>query len=169
MLHFDVVSAQNLLTEWGKAMQTIDTIAQLTLTTPAMMFPAISLLLLAYTNRYLTLSDRIRSLFENYRSQPDKLVLLQIDSLRARLKLIRLMQVSGVTSLLLSVSVMFFLYIGLTTLAHIIFGIALLLMMFSLILSVQELHVSNEALNILLSDIETHQTPQSTTASTKGK
>lgn len=138
-------------------MQMIDTIAQLTLTTPAMMFPAISLLLLAYTNRYLTLSNRVRTLFDNYQTQPDRVVLLQIASLRSRLRLIRWTQVSGVMSLLLSVVVMFFLYIGWITVGQVVFGIALVLMIISLLLSVWELHVSNEALNILLSDIENNQ------------
>ncbi len=130
---------------------------ELTLTTPAMIFPAISLLLLAYTNRYLTLSNRVRSLFDHYKERPEEVVFLQIASMRSRLSLIRWMQVSGVTSLLLCVVVMFFIFIGLATMAHITFGIALLLMMISLVLSVMELHVSNEALNILLSKIEDYQ------------
>lgn len=134
-----------------------ESLRQLSLTTPAMMFPAISLLLLAYTNRYLTLSNRVRTLFENYQTQPDKVVLLQITSLRARLKLIRWTQVSGVSSLLLAVVVIFFLYVGLSAVAHIVFGLSLVLMMVSLLLSMWELHLSNEALNILLSDMETQQ------------
>ncbi len=134
-----------------------DLLNELTLTTPAMMFPAVSLLLLAYTNRYVTLSNRIRSLFDHYKEHPEEVVFLQIASMRSRLSLIRWMQVSGVTSLLLCVLVMFFIFVGLPMVAHIIFGISLLLMMASLILSVMELHVSNEALNILLSKIEDHR------------
>ncbi len=134
-----------------------DLLNELTLTTPAMMFPAISLLLLAYTNRYLTLSNRVRSLFDHYKEHPEEVVFLQIASMRSRLSLIRWMQVSGVTSLLLCVAVMFFIFVGLPMMAHITFGISLLLMMASLILSVMELHVSNEALNILLSKIEDHR------------
>lgn len=130
---------------------------QLTLTTPAMMFPAISLLLLAYTNRYLTLSNRVRSLFESYQAQPDEVVLLQIASLRARLGLIRCMQVSGVASLLLCVVVMFCIYIGLILLGQLAFAVSLLLMILSLFLSLRELQVSNDALNILLSTMENQQ------------
>ncbi len=121
------------------------------------MFPAVSLLLLAYTNRYVTLSNRVRSLFDHYQEHPEEVVFLQIASMRSRLSLIRWMQVSGVTSLLLFVVVMFFIFIGLATMAHIAFGIALLLMIISLVLSVMELHVSNVALNILLSKIEDYQ------------
>lgn len=127
----------------------------LTITTPAMMFPAISLLLLAYTNRYLTIANRVRSLFDSYQSQPDDIILRQIKSLRSRLNLIRWTQVSGVMSLLLCVAVIFAMYIKLTALAHIVFGVSLLLMMLSLVLSVMELNVSNATLNILLSDVET--------------
>lgn len=132
---------------------------ELSLTTPAMMFPAISLLLLAYTNRYLTLSNRVRTLFDSYLEKPEEVVFLQIASLRSRLTLIRWMQVSGVTSLLLCVVVIFFIFIGFETTARIMFGISLLLMINSLILSVRELHVSNEALNILLSEMEDHRKP----------
>lgn len=131
----------------------------LTLTTPAMMFPAISLLLLAYTNRYLTLSNRVRSLFDSYQEKHEELVFLQIASMRSRLSLIRWMQVSGVTSLLFCVVVMFFIFIGFILAAQITFAISLILMMLSLVLSVMELHVSNEALNILLSKIEDHRLP----------
>lgn len=119
------------------------------------MFPAISLLLLAYTNRYLTIANRVRSLFDSYQSQPDDIILRQIKSLRSRLNLIRWTQVSGVMSLLLCVAVIFAMYIKLTALAHIVFGVSLLLMMLSLVLSVMELNVSNATLNILLSDVET--------------
>lgn len=130
---------------------------ELTLTTPAMLFPAISLLLLAYTNRYLTISNRVRTLFDSYLEKPEEVVFLQIASLRSRLTLIRWMQVSGVTSLLSCVVVMLCIYIGFTTMAHFVFAMSLLLMIVSLLLSVMELHVSNEALNILLSKIEDAQ------------
>lgn len=130
---------------------------ELTLTTPAMLFPAISLLLLAYTNRYLTISNRVRTLFDSYLEKPEEVVFLQIASLRSRLTLIRWMQVSGVTSLLSCVVVMFFIYVGFAAMAHFVFAISLLLMIISLLLSVMELHVSNEALNILLSKIEDAQ------------
>ncbi len=127
---------------------------QLSLTTPALMFPAISLLLLAYTNRFLSLAGLIRNLSDSYQDKPNDKLLRQILSLRKRLNLIKWMQVAGVSSLLLSVVVMFFLYIGWTTIGHLIFAIAMVLLIISLILSVEELFVSNVALNIRLSDME---------------
>ncbi len=127
---------------------------QLTLTTPALMFPAISLLLLAYTNRFLSLAGLIRTLSDTYQDKPNDKLLRQIISLRKRLNLIKWMQVAGVSSLLLSVVVMFFLYIGWATIGYFIFAVAMVLLIISLVLSVQELYVSNEALNIRLSDME---------------
>lgn len=44
---------------------------EISLTTPALLFPAISLLLLAYTNRFLTLAGLIRNLYKLYKEQPD--------------------------------------------------------------------------------------------------
>lgn len=131
-----------------------DWLNQLTLTTPALMFPTISLLLLAYTNRFLSLATLIRNLSDSYQDKPSDKLLQQILSLRKRLNLIKWMQVSGVSSLLLSVFVMFFLYIGWTVTGHLIFAIAMILLIVSLLLSVEELYVSNEALNIRLSDME---------------
>ncbi len=127
---------------------------QLTLTTPALMFPAISLLLLAYTNRFLSLAGLIRTLSDTYQDKPNDKLLRQIISLRKRLNLIKWMQVAGVSSLLLSVVVMFFLYIGWASIGYFIFAVAMILLIISLVLSVQELFVSNEALNIRLSDME---------------
>ncbi len=129
-------------------------LAQLTLTTPALMFPAISLLLLAYTNRFLSLAGLIRTLSDTYQDKPSDKLLRQIISLRKRLNLIKWMQVAGVSSLLLSVVVMFFLYVGWLAIGYFIFAVAMILLIISLILSVQELFVSNEALNIRLSDME---------------
>ncbi|MBS9774294.1 MAG: DUF2721 domain-containing protein [Tenacibaculum sp.] len=127
---------------------------QLSLTTPALMFPAISLLLLAYTNRFLSLASLVRNLYDNYETQPSENLLRQIKSLRRRINLIQWMQVTGVSSLLLSVIVMFLLYIGWVVLAHITFALAMILLIISLLFSVKELFISNEALNIRLSDME---------------
>ncbi|PIE45421.1 MAG: II family cellulose-binding protein [Gammaproteobacteria bacterium] len=129
-------------------------LSQLTLTTPALMFPTISLLLMAYTNRFLSLATLVRNLSDTYQDKPSDRLLRQLASLRKRLQLIRWMQVSGVSSLLLSVVAMFCLYVGWIAAGHIVFGMAMILLIVSLLLSVQELYVSNEALNIRLSVME---------------
>jgi hypothetical protein len=126
----------------------------LTLTTPALLFSAISLLLLAYTNRFLALAVLVRSLHAKYKENPDELLFGQIKNLRLRLSLIRHMQIHGITSLLLCVICMFLIYIGYMVIAIYVFGIALVLMISSLGISIWEIQISVRALNLQLSDIE---------------
>jgi len=128
--------------------------SQLTLTTPALLFSAISLLLLAYTNRFLALASLVRSLYAQYKEDCDKIIIGQINNLKIRLNLIRNMQVCGISSLLLCVVCMFFIYINWVGAAEIIFGIALILLILSLALSIREIQISVRALNIQLKDIE---------------
>ncbi len=127
---------------------------QLTLTTPALLFSAISLILLAYTNRFLAYANIIRNLHAKFKDDPNKLLLGQINNLRARLYLTRSMQVLGISSLLLCVICMFLIYVEYQTSAEIIFGIALLLLIASLTLSVREILISVRALDLHLSDME---------------
>ena len=126
----------------------------LTLTDPALLFSAISLLLLAYTNRFLALAQLVRGLHAQYKQNPGWLLLGQIKNLRSRIHLIRYMQVLGIVSLLLCVLCMFLIYVSWQTFAEVIFGIALLLLIASLALSVWEIQVSARALDLHLSDIE---------------
>jgi len=127
----------------------------LDLTTPALLFPAISLLLLAYTNRFLTIANLIRSLHRNYKSEPQSVVYGQIENLRKRIKLIKKMQIWGVSSLLLCVVCMFLLYIEAYISGSVVFGISLIMLMISLWQSILEIRISTEALNLELSDMET--------------
>lgn len=126
----------------------------LNLTTPALLFPAISLLLLAYTNRFLTLASLIRDLHARYMVNPDQILLWQLHSLRYRVLLIKHMQGFGVASLLLCVVSMFALFVEWQLAGKVIFAAALLLMVVSLALSLREIQVSVDALNMRLSDIE---------------
>ncbi|MBD3881388.1 DUF2721 domain-containing protein [Phormidium tenue FACHB-886] len=127
---------------------------EFTLTTPALLFPTVSLLLLAYTNRFVALSSVVRNLHASHKAQPHPFVLQEIASLRYRLRLIRNMQAFGVLSLLLCVISMFALFTGLAMLSKLLFATSLVLMMLSLALSVREIQVSIEALNLHLRDIE---------------
>ncbi|HIK15239.1 MAG TPA: DUF2721 domain-containing protein [Leptolyngbyaceae cyanobacterium M33_DOE_097] len=127
---------------------------ELTLTTPALLFPAISLLLLAYTNRFLTLATVIRQLHATHKSEPSTLLLREISSLRYRVRLVQQMQAFGVSSFLLCVVCMFVLFAGQHRLGEMIFAISLILMIISLALSVREIQVSVEALDLHLRDIE---------------
>jgi hypothetical protein len=127
---------------------------QLTLATPALLFSAISLIMLAYTNRFLAYASLVRSLHARYQEQKDKVLLWQIQNLRRRLTLTRGMQVLGISSLLLCVATMFFIYINTITLAEIIFGIALMLLIGSLALLIWEIQISTRALDLHLGDME---------------
>jgi hypothetical protein len=95
---------------------------EITLTTPALLFPAVSLLLVAYTNRFLSLGSRIRSLHDKYKTNPDEVLSGQIVILKKRVVLIRNMQACGVGSLFLCVLCMFLLFGGKLFLGKIIFA-----------------------------------------------
>ena len=127
---------------------------ELTLTTPALLFPAISLLLLAYTNRFLTLAALMRELYASHRTQPDPKIKRQLDNLRYRIVLIRNMQVCGVASFFLCVLCMFLLFAGQPMPGQWVFGASLLLLLTSLALSLREVQVSIGALFFQIEDLE---------------
>ena len=124
------------------------------LTTPALLFPAISLLLLAYTNRFLHLAGLIRALHAQHKTHPDPLIIAQIGNLRFRLKLIQNMQSLGVSGLFGCVLCMLLLFEGWQSAGTIIFALSLLLMLGSLGYSIWEIRLSAVALNLHLSDLE---------------
>ena len=126
----------------------------LTLTTPALLFSAISLLLLAYTNRFLAIASLVRSLHAKYKESQNYLIIGQIDNLKKRINLIRSMQIYGLASLLLCVACMFLVYIEWQMIAEIIFGLALVLLIISLTISIWEINISVKALNLHISDLE---------------
>ncbi len=127
----------------------------LTLTTPALLFSAISLILLAYTNRFLTIAGLVRNLHALYKKDPSGIIYGQIDNLRKRIHLIKSMQVYGVASLLFCVLSMFLIYIGRNFAAEMIFGVGLILLLISLAISIYEIFISVKALELHLSDLET--------------
>jgi hypothetical protein len=126
---------------------------ELTLTTPALLFPTVSLILLAYTNRFLAVAALIRKLANDYQNKEDKKVADQIRNLKVRLRLIRDMQMLSIFSLFLSVLCMFFLFSGHELIAKYIFGTSLLSLLISLGMSLREIQISTRALSIQLSDI----------------
>lgn len=125
----------------------------LDLTTPSLLFSAISLILLAYTNRFLSYASLVRSLKEKHLQTRDPKDLPQIENLRKRLYLTRSMQILGILSLLLCVISMFFIYISWQLIGAWIFGIALLLLAASLCVCIWEINISVKALEIHLQDI----------------
>ena len=127
---------------------------ELTLSTPALLFPAISLLLLAYTNRFLTLASLIRELYGRYKNEPDPKIMGQLKNLRYRIKIIRSMQWFGVASFFGCVLCMFVLFSGQLVAGQWIFGGSLLLLLVSLALSLREIQVSVDALSLQIEDLE---------------
>jgi hypothetical protein len=127
---------------------------ELSLTTPALLFPAISLLMLAYTNRFLTIATIIRNLHDRYRNEATDNLLGQITNLRYRIYLIRNMQIFGVLSLLFCVISMFALFAGWARAGQWTFATALIFMMVSMLISLRELQISVGALDLLLMELE---------------
>ncbi|MBV1875481.1 MAG: DUF2721 domain-containing protein [Cycloclasticus sp.] len=124
------------------------------LSTPALLFPAISLLLLAYTNRFMGLASVIRGLHRQINEANKQLIARQIMSLRLRIKLIIWMQILGVLSISFCVAAMFLLFLVANEMGQVAFIISLVLMMLSLVVSLYELIISGHALNIELEDID---------------
>ena len=127
---------------------------QLTLTTPALLFSAISLIMLAYTNRFIAYTSAIRDLYDKYQKNQDERFFKQIKNIKHRLYLTRYMQILGITSLLLCVLTMFLIYIQQPTVAVWIFGLALILLIASLALLIVEIQISAKAWEHHISDIE---------------
>ena len=121
----------------------------LDLTTPSLLFSAISLILLAYTNRFLSYASVVRALKEKHQQTHDPKDIAQIANLRKRLYLTRSMQILGILSLLLCVIAMFFIYVSWQIFAAWIFGIALLLLAASLCVCIWEINISVKALEFI--------------------
>jgi hypothetical protein len=128
---------------------------EITFTTPALLFPAISLLLLAYTNRFLALANLVRKLHDEYkRGEQSKIIIKQIHSLRRRIRLVRYMQALGVFSFLCCVVTMYTIYMEWNEAVRYEFALSLLTLLASLIISLFEITMSTKALELELSDIE---------------
>lgn len=131
---------------------------ELTLTTPALLFSAVSLILLAYTNRFLSYAQLVRQLRDRYVENPSDITEAQIENLRKRLNLTRTMQGLGIASLFLCVVSMFLIYIGLQLFSAYVFGLALILLIASLGVSFREIQISTRSLEIYLGTMEKGKT-----------
>ena len=126
----------------------------LSIETPAILFPAITLLMLAYTNRFLALSQLIRSLHQDYQTINTQKIIEQIKHLRFRLFLIRLMQALGAIAIIFCVLSIMALLINNKHLGLLFFISSLVFFLGSILSSLIEIMLSTRALTILLSDIE---------------
>ncbi|GEO10137.1 DUF2721 domain-containing protein [Segetibacter aerophilus] len=132
----------------------------ITFNTPALLFPAISLIMLAYTNRFLALANLVRTLHGEYLKSDKQSVLSgQIKNLRYRLRLIKNMQALGIVSFLCCIICMYFIYLNNKTGADILFALSLIFFLWSLMLSLFEIQLSTKALEIQLGDMEDLREP----------
>ncbi|MCX7749903.1 MAG: DUF2721 domain-containing protein [Clostridia bacterium] len=127
------------------------------ITTPALLFSAITLLMLAYTNRFLAIAALVRQFHTAYKEKPDERVYKQIQNFRKRLKIIKNMQLFSVISFFLCVLCMFLIFANKIHAANIVFAVSLVLLMLSLFLSIIEIYISVDALEVELSDLESIQ------------
>lgn len=125
----------------------------LNIETPALLFSATSLILLAYTNRFLTVATIVRGLKKAYKEKGSQMILLEIKNLNLRISLIRYMQMFGVLSLFLSVFTMLLLFVDQQMVGIYLFGLSLLSLLISLGLSFWEINISVDALRLHLSDV----------------
>ncbi len=122
----------------------------LTLTAPSVVFGAISLIFLAYTNRYLTLATVIRKLHATWRQTRDETLKSQITVLRERVTLITCIQISGLVSLFLAILSIIAILSGSQPWAAILFFFSLALMIVFIIIALIEVCKSAQALDIEL-------------------
>ena len=132
---------------------------QISINTPALLFPAITLMMLAYTNRFLALATLIRNLHAKYKQiQEDReTIKAQIANLKKRLMLVKQMQAAGIISFFFCVLSMLFFYLQHEAWAYGIFGLSLVSLLLSLALSLNEIYISTKALEIELKDMMEEQ------------
>ncbi|MCZ2481241.1 DUF2721 domain-containing protein [Aquirufa nivalisilvae] len=127
---------------------------ELSISTPALLFSTVSLLMIAFTNRFMSMASLIRDLHVKFQKNPEDAIFKQIENLRLRMKLIQSMQIIAIFSLLLSVICMFLLFMNEEIIARWFFGIGLIGMSLALSLSAWEITISTKALEVELSDME---------------
>lgn len=127
---------------------------EFTIQTPTLLFSAISLLMLAYTNRFVVIANLIRELYAVHVASPSEVTANQLKNLRKRMRIIRNMQVFGAFSFFFSVLSTLFIFLQSVLVAELLFGASLIAMLISLILLIMELNISVHALNIQLKDFD---------------
>jgi hypothetical protein len=130
---------------------------ELQLSTPALLFSAITLMMLAFTNRFLAVASLIRGLHKNFLANPDQEVIVgQIKNLKLRLSMIKYMQLCGVLSFLLCVICMYLIFIEVQPAADYVFIGSMVALLVSLAISMVEILISTKALNLEIQDMEAH-------------
>ena len=124
------------------------------ITTPALLFSAISLWMLSFTNRFLAVANLVRQFVAQYTEHPDQGIKKQLDNFRIRLMLIKYTQFFGVLSFFLCVLCMFLIFAGQVFIAEIVFAASLVVLMASIAVSLYEVFISIGALKLELEKID---------------
>ena len=124
----------------------------LNISTPALVFPALSVLMLAYTNKFIAISKRIRSLHAEHIANPNRNIKNQIDILNKRITYIRNMQISALSGFSVNILSMLFIFLELNNFAIILFVIGIMLVFTSLIICILEIYTSSQVMSILLEE-----------------
>lgn len=122
--------------------------------TPALLFSAISLIILAFTNRFHALAILLREIHQRWTQDPNEVLAAQMRNLMTRIRIIQRMQILGVAAFLAGVLSMIFLFFKMGLAAELAFGAGLALLALSLALSIRELSISVKSLDILMKDTE---------------
>lgn len=129
---------------------------EFSITTPAVLFPAISLLILAYMNRFVAITALIRALKDKFIENEDENILAQLLNLRRRMIIIRNMQWLAAFALFLCILSMYFIFENRPISAKNFFVAGMISLMASLFLSLREIHLSIVAVNLELKEMEHH-------------
>ncbi len=129
---------------------------EFTITTPAVLFPAISLLILAYMNKFLAITTLIRKLKDKYIQDEDENILPQLRNLRRRMIIIRNMQWLAVFALFLCILSIYFVFENQQVTAKNLFVAGMISLLSSLFLSLREIHLSIVSIGLELKDVEHH-------------
>ena len=125
----------------------------LTLTAVGLLFPTISVVLLAQTNRFMSLASVARDLVARYRSGPNPSIRNQVVSLQQRIWLVRWTQGFGVLALLINSCSAFSLFLESLSMARNLFVAAMCCMVLSLLISLREIQLSVRAIDIELNTL----------------
>jgi sterol desaturase/sphingolipid hydroxylase (fatty acid hydroxylase superfamily) len=126
----------------------------ISINTPALLFPTVSLLYIGYTNRFMSIASLVRGLKEKFLATHDEDLLKQIANLRRRIVLIRNMQLMGIAALIVNVFSIVALYLRYQNTGEMLFFVSLILLILSMIAAIREVFISVDALNIELSSVE---------------
>ena len=123
---------------------------------PALLFPAIPLMMIVFGNRYSSLSKLIRDLHDRFLKEDevrDKFT-EQIELLTDRLFLVKSMQTLAGLAFIANLLTIFFRYIDVPSVAFSLFGVATILLSASILLFVIEIQKSSSALSKHISDLK---------------